>query len=178
MPRKETDRGAQYLRLEGERSWVELLACWRQTKEELPSDPANSTGARRKWHSGPHCTFTLGWKLEIDMRKAHFSPPHPSRSPIRTRMDIRTMIALQVDTQGHTKCGGVLIEFEPRICQRDYEGGGGIRGRGENRHKGLGVTQQGTYRPLQDPAGQLLGRAHAWVEGKASRITEGAESHI
>lgn len=88
------------------------------------------------------------------------------------------MIALQVGTQGHTKCGGVLIEFEPRICQRDYEGGGGIRGRGKSRRKDLGVTQQGTYRPLQDPAGWLLRRAHAWVESKASHITEGAESHI
>lgn len=88
------------------------------------------------------------------------------------------MIALQVDTQGHTKCGGVLIEFESRICQRDCERGGGIRGRGKSRHEGLGVTQQGTYRQMQDPAGQLLRRAHAWVEGKASRITEEAGSHI
>lgn len=59
------------------------------------------------------------------MRKARFPPPHGAPIVAR-RMDIRTMIALQVDTQGHRKHGGVLIEFESRIYQRDCEHRGGI----------------------------------------------------
>lgn len=80
---QERDRwGALYLRLEGERSWVELLACWRWTEEEFPSDPANSTGARGKWHSTPSLNIYSGMEAGDRHEEGTLPPPPPPEPPL------------------------------------------------------------------------------------------------